>query len=467
MFKASRLTGSDEKKLARLKKGGTGTAGRGRWLLTRDFSLVWWGQMISQVGDGVTKLALLWFVYAVTGSALKTTVIGLLQTIPAILFGPLIGVYVDRLPKKPIMIGSDVLRAVLIGVIPCLVAVEAFTVERLYVLVFLHAIASAVFGPALTASVPFLVARPQFTAANALLQTTTSLGVIVGPVLSGIGIAALNSQEVLCVNAVTYLASAGCLLAIRLPHIASPKPGGNPIGAVFQDLADGVRFALVGQRRILLLTLTACLYTFATSAFSTLFPVFGRKLLDLGPVEVGYLWSAMGVGLLSVSLWLVGMTKWDVRRRFLAISASSAVSGVALCGLALVQGRLAAVLLMVLIGIGVGVMTPIAWGVLQEISPPQLVGRVLAIYTTAAMGSAIAGMTVFGWVSQEVGERPGVIGIGLVMFVVALFAAALTRWVRVRSTDRPPTPQAVASAASSADGDRRKAQGLGGEPRTE
>lgn len=69
-------------------------------LLTRDFGLVWSGQLISQIGDGVSKLALLWFVYAVTGSPLKTSVIGLLQTIPPIVLGPIIGVYVDRFQKK-------------------------------------------------------------------------------------------------------------------------------------------------------------------------------------------------------------------------------------------------------------------------------------------------------------------------------------------------------------------------------
>ena len=69
-------------------------------LLTRDFGLVWSGQLISQIGDGASKLALLWFVYAITGSPLKTSVIGLLQTIPPIVLGPIIGVYVDRMPKK-------------------------------------------------------------------------------------------------------------------------------------------------------------------------------------------------------------------------------------------------------------------------------------------------------------------------------------------------------------------------------
>jgi epoxide hydrolase 4 len=71
--------------------------------------------MVSQIGDGVSKLALLWFVYAITGSALKTSVIGMLQTVPPIVFGPLIGVYLDRLPKKPILIGMELTRAVVLA----------------------------------------------------------------------------------------------------------------------------------------------------------------------------------------------------------------------------------------------------------------------------------------------------------------------------------------------------------------
>src|SRR5689334_19645003 len=78
-----------------------------RWLLSHDFSLVWWGQVVSQVGDGISKLALLWFVYSVTGSPLKTSIIGILQTAPAIVLAPLIGVAVDRLPKKALLITSD------------------------------------------------------------------------------------------------------------------------------------------------------------------------------------------------------------------------------------------------------------------------------------------------------------------------------------------------------------------------
>ena len=102
-----------------------------RLLFARDFGLLWLSQLVSQIGDGISNLALLWFVYSITGSPVKTTIIGLLHTIPPIVFGPLIGVYVDRLPKKFFLIGSNALRAVLIGIIPCAVSTDTFTVNLL------------------------------------------------------------------------------------------------------------------------------------------------------------------------------------------------------------------------------------------------------------------------------------------------------------------------------------------------
>lgn len=402
-----------------------------RWLLSRDFALIWWGQMISQVGDGISKLALLWFVYSITGSPLKTTMIGLLQTVPPIVFGPLIGVYVDRLPKKPLLITMDLLRALLIGLIPCLTPIESFTVERLYILVFLYSIATAIFGPALTAAVPFVVKRSRFTAANALLQSTTSLGVILGPTLSGLGIVAMSSQEVLCINAATYVASAAFLVPVRMARIPSP-PEGRERAAPLQDLLAGLRFVFTQQPMVLMLTATASLYTFGTGAFTTLFPVFGRKMLDLGPVEVGYLWSAFGLGLMVTSLALVRVTEWSLPKRVRLIAASTAISGAALCALVWAFNRLAAGLLMTLIGIGAGALTPIAWGVLQEIAPPNMIGRILALYSTGAMATAMAGMTFFGWVTQRFGERPGVIGIGLTLFVTAAAVGVFSRWSGLR-----------------------------------
>lgn len=396
-------------------------------LLTRDFGLVWSGQLISQIGDGISRLALLWFVYAVTGSPLKTSMIGLLQTIPPIVLGPFIGVYVDRLPKKVLLIASDVLRALLIGLIPCLIPVESFTVSVLYVLVLLHAIATAVFGPALTAAIPTLVTKTQFTAANALLQSTTSLGIIFGPALSGLGIAAYGSQEVLCFNAATYMISAACLTFVRFKKPASPFPSRLAKSTVLQDLAEGFRYSVIVQPAILLLTGTAALYTFGTSALTALFPVFARKMLGLGPVEIGYLWSAVGVGLLMTSIGLLWATDWMIKDRMRLIMATTVLSGIALCALTRTLDLYIAGLLMGLIGCGMGAFTPIAWGIIQELAPRQMIGRVLGLYGTGAMAAAIGGISAFGWITEHQGPETGVLGIGLVLLVTSLVAARMSR----------------------------------------
>ncbi len=395
--------------------------------LTRDFGLVWSGQLISQIGDGVSRLALLWFVYAVTGSPLKTSMIGLLQTIPPIVLGPIIGVYVDRLPKKVLLITSDVLRALLIGLIPCLIPVESFTVSVLYVLVLLHAIATAVFGPALTAAIPAFVPKTQFTAANALLQSTTSLGIIFGPALSGLGIAAYGSQEVLCLNAATYLISAACLTLVRFKKPASTIPSIAARQTMLQDLVEGFRYSVVTQPRLLLLTSTAALYTFGTSALTALFPVFARKMLGLGPVEVGYLWSALGVGLLVTSIGLLWVTDWLVKDRMRLIMATSLVSGAALCALTVTPDPYLAGLLMGVIGCGMGAFTPIAWGIIQELVPSQMVGRVLGLYGTGAMTAAIGGISAFGWITEQQGPETGLLGIALVLLLTALGATRMSR----------------------------------------
>ena len=399
------------------------------WLLTRDFRLVWWSQVLSQVADGVSKLALLWFVYSITGSALKTTIIGLLQTLPPIVLGPVIGVMVDRWPKKAILICSDLARALLIGLIPCWVSTESFTIQSLYVLTFLYGIATAMFIPTLSSSVPLMVKKEQLTAANALLQGTTSLGIIIGPVISGLGIAFSGSQDVLCINAVTYLASAAFLFPLRLSVGMTTSPPESRKTTAIEDLLDGIRYTLLSRRTIFILIMLASLYTFGSGAFTTLFPVFGKKLLSLGPAEVGYLWSWLGVGFLLVSLCLVRFTEWDLRHRVSVITWSNAIGGVALCGLVWTSDITVATVLVVLVGVGLGTWTPIAWGIIQEISPARMVGRVMALYTAIATATSMAGMTFFGWLIDVSNESVSLVGIGAVLLVLATSSLWLRRHV--------------------------------------
>ena len=124
-------------------------------MTTWNFGWLWWGQVTSQVGEGLNRVALLWFVYELTGSALMMTMIGLLQTIPPLLFGPVIGVYLDRLPKKVVMVWVDLTRTVMTFSIPAFYAMGILSIEWLYVLIFLTSVVSTIFGPALVSVVPF------------------------------------------------------------------------------------------------------------------------------------------------------------------------------------------------------------------------------------------------------------------------------------------------------------------------
>jgi MFS family permease len=403
-----------------------------RLLFTRNFGLLWLSQLVSQVGDGISNLALLWFVYSITGSPVKTTIIGLLHTIPPIVLGPLIGVYVDRLPKKVFLIGSNTLRAVLIGIIPCSIQTDDFTVNLLYALVLLDAVAVAMFNPATTSSVPLIVPRAQFTAANALIQSTTSLGIIFGPALSGLGIAFFGSQEVLCLNAVTYFVSALCLGLVRLgtlqPSVGPTKAGGSAL----QDFREGLAFVVVKQRVIMLLVVTAGCYAFGASALTTLFPVFARKLLGLGPVEVGYLWSALGVGLLLMSMVLLQFTEWNLSDRARIIAGASVASALAIGVLIWTNNLLLVGLLMIIIGGGMGAFTPIAWSVVQELTPGNLVGRVMSLYSTGAMTAAVSGISMCGWLTERFGESTGVAGIGSTFLLTAFLGGWLSWSIRNR-----------------------------------
>lgn len=424
------------------------TAVGNRWLLTRDFAFIWWSQVLSQVADGVSRLALLWFVYSVTGSALKTSVIGLLQTLSPIVLGPVIGVTVDRLPKKAILIITDVARGILIGLIPCLLSIEVFTVEMLYLLVFFYGIATAMFVPTLSSSVPFLVDRSRFVAANAMLQSTTSIGIIIGPALSGLGIAFAGSQEVLCANALIYFASALCLMPIRLGIVRPGHVETAPVRTTVQDLIDGIRYSLFTQRTIVILIVLASMYTFAAGAYTTLFPVFGKKMLALGPVEVGYLWSWLGIGLFVVSLALVPLSQWETRRRVQVVAVSCVIGAVALCSLVLTQSLVVATVLVTIIGMGFGTWTPIAWGMIQEFVPAEMVGRVMSIYTAIATATSLAGISFFGWLTEQVNEHTSLMGIGCVLFLLGLAAAWFSLSIQSggdSAAEPEPDPSTVAS----------------------
>lgn len=420
-----------------------GTSRGWELLGTRDFGFLFAGQTISQIGDSLNKVALLWFVYELTGSALKMTVVGLLQTLPPLLFGALIGVYLDRVRKKPVMIGVDLLRTLLILLIPLLHLAGALTLERLYALVFVNGIVSTIFGPALASAVPLIVPKDRLVAANALMQSTTNIGLLVGPVISGVGIAMVGAQNVLYADAATFLLSALCILPIRINE-ALPCVNGERRGwtdGVGQDLLAGFRFVFVEQKTVLLLMLTAALYSVGVSAFVFLLPVVAKEVLGMGPMELGWLWSSLGVGMLIASLWLTSTTHGNVSRRLRLMAGALAVGGFAVGALNIFQAPLVAGALIAVIGGSTALFTPLVWTMLQELTPAHMLGRVFTSFATGGMAASMAGMAGFGWAADVMGPGVSLAGISLILLTTAVMAGVFSR-------HKPSAPSVTAAHGS-------------------
>ncbi|HJT19440.1 MAG TPA: MFS transporter [Nitrospira sp.] len=421
-------------------------------LKTRDFGLLFAGQTISQIGDSLNKVAMLWFVYELTGSALKMTVIGLLQTLPPLVFGPLIGVYLDRFRKKPVMITVDLLRTVMIVLIPLLYLAEALTLDRLYLLVFANAVVSTIFGPALASAVPLIAPKDRLVAANALMQSTANIGLLVGPAVSGVGIALIGAQNVLYVDAATFFLSALCLMPMRIKETLQPHLSGKGwTEGVASDLLAGFRFVFVEQKTVLLLMLTATLYSVGVSAFVFLLPVFAKDVLAVGPIQLGWLWSALGMGMLLASFGLASIAQGNLSRRLHLISIALAVGGFAVGTLGFLEAPLAACAVIALIGVSTAMFTPLVWTVLQELTPAPLLGRVFTSFATGGMAASMAGMAAFGWATDMLGPKVSLGGISFILLMTAA-AAGMFGWYRSQMDElattaaRAFTPQPIVAA---------------------
>jgi MFS transporter, DHA3 family, macrolide efflux protein len=409
----------------------TSTSHAGAWArwrqLLHDRNVRWLyaGQIISQVGDGVSKVALLWFVYAMTDSALKMSLIGVLQTIPPLLFGPFAGVLLDRIEKRRAMIVIDAVRTVLLATIPIVYAFGMLNLPLLYVLVFVIAMFSMAFGPALNATLPLIVKKDQLTGVNALMQSAMTIGQLLGPALSGILIAAIGAQNALYVNAAGFCISALCKLPLRLPHVRAHRSSGNVWTQAVKDLKDGVRFVFAKQRLLFLLMIVASIFTLGSTAFVYLLPVIGDRLLHVGSVALGALWSSLSVGILATTVWLIWKPQQTVCARIWLIAIAAAIAGVTVPSLLMSQWVVYAASLIVVIGATSGLITPLVATSLQERTPKDLMARVFGLFNTGTMVFSMIGMTVFGWAADRFGPGTSLVAIGVVNGIAAAVSMLL------------------------------------------
>jgi predicted MFS family arabinose efflux permease len=404
-----------------------------RLLATRDFGLLVLGETISQVGDSLNRVALLWFAYETSHSTLQMSLVGVAQTLPALLLGPLIGVYLDRLRKKPVLMAVSLVRAAMVSSIPLLHAAHLLSLNLLYVLVLVLAVVGTVAGPALSTAVPLLVVPADLTGANALIQGTATIGVLLGPAVAGIGISLFGVSRVLYIDAASFAVFAACVAFIRLPERAPAPRVSLRVDELARDLQAGVVFLVRRQVGILGLTLVAAFQNLGASAFVFMLPAFVNKEIKAGSVSLGLLWSAFGLGMLLASASLALIARSRVGRLLWIALLALVLGGISIAALTLLKVRLATATLMVVIGWSAAAFNPVVISLVEGGTPVALRARVLTAFNSANMAAVTVGMLTFGWAADRLGSDFTLRGIGGVLLLSAL---AFGMVMRLESTRR-------------------------------
>ncbi|MBL8045749.1 MAG: MFS transporter, partial [Anaerolineales bacterium] len=262
-----------------------------------NFRNLWLGQTISQIGDGLTNLALLIVINELTGSTVAVATMTLAIALPQLLFGLVAGVFVDRWDRKRIMVVSDVLRGVL--VLGLIFVRRPEDVWLFYVLGFLQAAIGTFFDPAKSALIPDLVGRESLLAANGLSQTTRVLTGVVGSALAGVLVGSTGQGwPAFTLDAATFIISAFFILRIVAPaHQPRVEAAGSGAGQVWAELSEGLRF-IFSQRTLTGVTLTFAVTMLGLGAVNVLFVPFLINILKVPTMALGVVEAAQVVGMI-------------------------------------------------------------------------------------------------------------------------------------------------------------------------
>lgn len=414
------------------------------------FSLLWAGTLMSQLGDQLNLMALTAVIFSMSTGDTKGfefSKILLLASAPVLLFAPISGVYADRFDRKKVMIGCDVLRALLVASIPL---VAGASMVPVYVIVFLVFTINRFSLSARSAVIPQVVADEHLMGANSLLNVAMTSALVLGPLGGGLLVEKLGYKMGFLADSATYVVSAVCVSFIAMRSVAEIQhartraplarrrgrlwaPGrtgrsvrlaeeaaklgreiaapieeeveviGSAYHGLFADLKHGFS-TMRGSRSVVHSTVSLSAIMFVTGCMLVLCPVFVRNEMGVGTAGVGMLLSVAGVGMLVGSLVVGRFFHATPRRAIIALSFVLAGADIALiAGVESVQALAVGVFFL-----GVFVAPPMVTSdtTLQEAMPAEAVGKAFGFRDMIARAAfGVAGI-LSGIIVDVVGPRP-------------------------------------------------------------
>lgn len=391
-----------------------------RALSSRNYRLFFGGQSVSLVGTWITRIATSWLVYRLTGSELLLGVVGFCGQIPTLILAPFAGVLVDRRDRHRILLVTQVLSMLQSLALAILALTGIITVTHILILQVAQGIINAFDTPARQSFVVQMVEdRQHLPNAIALNSSMVNGSRIIGPSIGGVLIAAFGEGWCFMIDAISYLAVIGSLLAMRVERFDRERPNTRAV----DEMRDGFRyvtgFAPV-RSALLLLALVATM----GMPYTVLMPAIAASTLHGGPHTLGFLMTASGVGALVGAFYLASRTTVVGLGRVMVFA--TMVFGVALSAFALSHKLWLSLAILPFVGGGMMVEMAATNTILQTIVEERLRGRVMAFYAMAFLGTAPIGSLIAGVLAARIGSA-ATIFLGGIACVIggALFARKL------------------------------------------
>ncbi len=378
-------------------------------LKNRNFFLLWFGQIISQLGDRLGQMALIAFVYLrAPGSTLQIAKILSFTIIPVFIIGPLAGVYVDRWDRRRTMYFCDLMRSLLMLAIP-LFLFYSKNLAPIYLIIFIAFSIGRFFVPAKLSIIPDLVDNKSLLVANTLINTSGMIAAVLGFGISGVIVEKLGARSGFYLNALTFLVSGTFIFLIskRFTAQTSLEEVGKEIvevirKSVFQEVKEGVLYFI--QKKDIRFTagIIFALWSALGSVYVVII-VFVQKTLHSATKDLGLLVMFLGIGLFLGSLIYgkFGQRISHYKVIFISLVASGIMLILFALGIYYLPNFMLAALLALCLGLIVSPIMIASNTIIHNVSDNEMLGKIFSSLEIIMH----LGFILFMFISSMLAER--------------------------------------------------------------
>ncbi len=386
--------------------------------------MLWLGQVISQSGDSIYQIGLLWLVLELSGSETITGLAAMASYLPSMLLALFAGALADRGAKRRIMLTADLLRGAIVLLLPLAALMNWLSPALLSVNAFALACAAVFFYPARDALLPKITPTDQLLRANTMIQTSWQFSLLLGPAIAAVLLEWFGKIHLFTVDAFFYFGSFLCVLALRIPReVSQPLP--RDFG--WHDIVTASRFAFKHPviLPLLLLTVADNLLIMGPAIVGT--PVFIKKELLRGAGAYATTEIAYAVGMIAGTIWMLTVGRRYKKGKLILLGMF--LDGITFIPIYFVHSLTVLQVTFVIHAAAIPLLMVPRASLIQEITPPELTGRIFAMIAIAvtgvsALSSALTGIALAHFSARDVFVVIG-IGGGLCGLLGWLFAKQL------------------------------------------